>query len=140
MDRNPGLPEGGARTVSLAVAGCGEPADTWRGGRRTVGAQEPSLPFSLSPCSPAGQSPTTSCTSEVVWGTLMGMMTWPLPSVFCGGRCIAEAEAEAEPVKKVAETLTGMLEAREPDTSRTRAWVGGEGQVKDSGQKGLGPS
>lgn len=87
MDRNPGLPEGGARTMSLAVAGCGEPADTWRegrgGGRRAVGAQEPSLPSSPSLCSPEGQSPTKSCISEVVGGTGREMMTWPLPSVCC---------------------------------------------------------
>lgn len=66
MDRNLELPEGGALTMSLATAGWGEPADTWREGQRgrvpgkdsdpqllptawDLGAWEPSWPLLPSP-------------------------------------------------------------------------------------------
>ena len=47
----------------------------------------------------------------------METMTWPLPSVFRSKSWFLEVDPE----NNLADTLTGMLEAGEPDMSRTRA-------------------
>ena len=47
----------------------------------------------------------------------METMTWPLPSVFRSKFWFLEVDPE----NNLADTLTGMPEAGEPDMSRTRA-------------------
>lgn len=99
-----------------SVARTRYPAPSPSLGHGFLESQPASLYFLLLPCLTSG-SPTKSRTSEMVGEVAMGIMTWPLPSVFRSKSWILEADPE----DNVAETLTGTPEAGEPDMSRTRA-------------------
>lgn len=99
MDRKPELLEGGACTVSLATAGCSEPADTCREGQALCqGPTDATLPpkphrrhagnnphARPAPVATRGAQSriTKSCSSVMVGGTGTEMLTWPSLLVSC---------------------------------------------------------